>query len=281
MNPLDTKRIVYDSNCKVCTSMRNMMVAYTSIPASQITAYKDLSAAELQRIDPERFKNEMALIDLSGGATLYGAEGVAHIFASQYRLIAWLLRFRIPYSIFTFLYNVQANNRYIMATPYSKFECDCLPAPTLRYRLAYIVITYLIAIGLTALLGMSLANLGGTTLSRAAAQMLLIAGTGWVLQLSLAAAFMRSRKLEYFGHAGSIMVAGLLVLIPWMLLHAVTGITNPWIPAVSMVISSGLMLYLHIGRIRYLKLTQAWTITWFVLLQTTAAAWVWFLYGKS
>src|SRR5690606_37440403 len=162
-------------------------------------------------------------------------------------------------------------NRYIIATPKSKFKCDCFPDRVVKYRISYIVMTLLIAILLTALFGISLKNyFEGVSSVEAAKQMLLMAGTGWVVQILLALVSLPAKALVYIGHLGSIMVVGLLILIPSSLLHALTDIKTPWIPALSVMLSSGYMLYLHINRVRYLEISQGWTICWFLLLQITA-----------
>lgn len=281
MTSLTNKLIIYDSNCKVCSSLRDVVLKFTSIPEERIKAYKDLEPDLSRNVDPEKFKNVMALVDMAGGSTIYGAEGVAYIFSSQYRIVGFLLRFKLLFNLFNFLYKTQAYNRYIIATPKSKFKCDCFPDRVVTYRISYIIMTLAIAILLTALFGISIRNFF-TDISRteAAKQMLLIAGTGWVLQILLAIISLRENALDYIGHLGSIMVVGLLILVPSMLFYPFTGILTPWVPAISVLISSAYMLYLHINRVKYLELSQAWTIIWFIFLQTTASFWIYLFHLK-
>lgn len=279
MKSLDNKLIIYDSNCKVCSSLRDVVVRFTSIPEAKIKAYKDLDPQLSQQVDAATFRNVMALIDTSGGKTVYGAEGLAYIFSSQYRLVDYLFRFPFMLKLFTFFYKTQAYNRYIIATPNSKFQCDCFPDRVVKYRVGFIVFTLLIAVSLTAMFGISLRNFAGNISPSAAAwQMILMAGTGWVVQMALAMAVMKNKALDYIGHLGSMMVAGLLILLPWILFHAVTAIENVYLPLISVVISSAVMLYLHIHRVRHLELSQAWTASWFLSLQAGAIFWIWFFY---
>lgn len=279
MKSLDNKLIIYDSNCKVCSSLRDVVVRSTSIPEAKIKAYKDLDPQLSRQVDPATFRNVMALIDTSGGKTVYGAEGLAYIFSSQYKLVDYLFRFSFMLKLFTFFYKTQAYNRYIIATPKSKFQCDCFPDRVVKYRVSYIVLTLLIAVLLTAMFGVSLRNfVGGISPSAAAWQMILMAGTGWVVQMVLGLAVMRTKALDYIGHLGSMMVVGLLILLPWILFHAITAIENVYLPSISVVISSAVMLYLHIHRVRHLELSQAWTVSWFLSLQSGAIYWIWFFY---
>lgn len=279
MKSLRTKLIIYDSNCKVCSSLRDLILRLTPIPEAKVKAYRELPPDLSARVNPDRFRNVMALIDTGEAETLYGAEGIAYIFSTQYRLLDWLFRFKPFFSLFNFVYKTQAYNRYIIATPKSQFKCDCFPDRVVRYRLSYIFLTWLVAILLTSAFGISLRHFfNDVSPAEAAFHMLLIAGSGWVVQM-VAAVFMLGRKaLDYVGHLGSIMVVGLLILVPWMLFYAATGVLIPWLPAVSVTMSSAVMLYLHVHRVRYLELSQRWTVSWFLALQAGALFWIYVFY---
>lgn len=281
MKTLDNKLIIYDSNCKVCSSLRDVVLKFTTIPEDKIKAFKDLTPDLTAHVDAEQFKNVMALIDTSGANTIYGAQGVAYIFSSEYKLIDFLLSVKPIFKLFNFIYKTQAYNRYIIATPKSKFKCDCFPDRVLKYRISYIVMTLLISIFLTVMFGLSLRNFfAGISVSEAAIQMLLMAGSGWVLQILLVTTLLRDKALDYIGHLGSIMVVGLLILVPWMLFYAATGILIPYLPGLSVMVSSAYMLYLHVNRVKYLEISQGWTLSWFLLLQSTAWFWIDFFHLK-
>ena len=282
MTSLEKKLIIYDSNCKVCSSLRDLILRITSIPEEKIKAYRDLEKDLRNHVDPEKFRNVMALIDVSGAPTLYGADGVAHIFSSQYRIAALLFRFKPIFLIFNFLYKTQAYNRYVIATPKSEVKCDCFPDRVLTYRLSYIAITVLLSIALTALFGISLKDhFNSLSTLEAAGQMLLMAGTGWVLQIALALIKLGRNALDYIGHLGSIMVVGVLILVPSVLFYFLTGVSTLWIPVFSVIVSSSVMLYLHRVRIKHLGLSRAWTWTWFLLLQASALFWIYVFHLKN
>jgi len=270
-----------NSNCKVCSSLRDVVLKFTAIPEEKIKAFKDLSPELSTHVDPEEFRNVMALIDVSGGNTLYGAEGVAYIFSSEYKLVDFLLTSKPIFRLFNFIYKTQAYNRYIIATPKSNFKCDCFPERVLKYRVSYIVMTLLISVFLTSMFGLSLRNFfTGISPVSAATQMLLIAGSGWVLQIMLATIILREKALDYIGHLGSIMVVGLLILVPWMIIYAATGLLIPYLPGLSVLISSAYMLVLHMNRVKYLEISRGWTVSWFLLLQSTAFSWIYFFHIK-
>lgn len=76
--------IIYDSNRQVCVGLRNTMLALRLVERQECVAYRSLAPPLSQQVSAERFRNEMALVDTRGGATLYGAEGVSFVFAGEY-----------------------------------------------------------------------------------------------------------------------------------------------------------------------------------------------------
>lgn len=72
MKNFHNKLIVYDSNCRVCVSMRRMMLSVTSLSPETIVAFKNLKADLKAQVDVNRFRNEMALVDVEKRETLYG-----------------------------------------------------------------------------------------------------------------------------------------------------------------------------------------------------------------
>jgi hypothetical protein len=273
---MKNKLIIYDGNCKVCVGLRDLMLALGLVAPQECVAYRSLAPQLQQQVSPERFRNEMALIDTSGGATLYGAEGVSFVFADKIKLLQHLFRFRPFFLLFRLLYQTLAFNRYVVATPKTPaITCDCYPERATRYRLAYIFIAFLLSVFLTALFGVSVHQALGAGAAGGAAELLLMAGTGWGVQMIIAALSLpRQQLLDYVGHLGTIMVVGLLVLVPSMAFYFVTGLLFWPLPALSVLCSSGLMLYLHYHRAKYLGLSQRWTAQWFLLLQVTAVLWL-------
>ncbi len=277
MKTLDHKLIIYDSNCRVCSFLRSVVLRVTAIPESKIKSFALLDEKWLNSVDANRLRNGMALIDTAGGDTIYGTDGIGFIFSSQYKIADFLFRFSSFRWLFNVLYKTTAYNRYIVALPKSTFECDCFPDKVARYRVTYIGIAIFISVLLTGLFGITISGFfTGTAALKAAIEMLLIAGSGWVLQILLAMFFMKNKALDYIGHLGTIMVAGLLIVVPSMVFYAVSGILNAYVPLVSVLLSSAVMLRMHLSRARYLNLSLGWTVSWFLLLQSAAAFWVYF-----
>lgn len=105
MKTLNHKLIIYDSNCKVCSSLLKVVLKITSIPETSIRAYKDLPQNLNVNVDPDKLKNVMALTDTTGGETLPGisvlfssafmlylhVHRVKHLEISQWCTVSWFL----------------------------------------------------------------------------------------------------------------------------------------------------------------------------------------------
>ncbi|WP_187263930.1 DCC1-like thiol-disulfide oxidoreductase family protein [Pontibacter beigongshangensis] len=273
---MQNKLIIYDGNCQVCVGLRDLMLRLRLVGEQECVAYQQLQPPLRQQVQAERFRNEMALIDTHGGDTLYGAEGVSFVFASKLKLLQPLFRFRPFFLLFRFLYKIIAFNRYLIATPKKQtISCDCYPEAATKFRLVYIGFALLLSVCLTAFFGVSVHQALGVGPGAGAGQLLLMAGTGWVIQIVLAALFLeRQQALDYVGHLGTIMVVGLLVLVPAICFYFITGLLFYPLPVLSVLCSSGLMLYLHYHRVQHLGLSQRWTVQWFLLLQATAVLWL-------
>ncbi|MCO4292774.1 DCC1-like thiol-disulfide oxidoreductase family protein [Solitalea sp. MAHUQ-68] len=282
MKTLLNKIIVYDSNCRICTGLKDKLLQFTSIEEERVVAFALLNDELIRKIDSDRFKNAMALIDVQNGDTIYGSQAIAYIFSTQNQLIEKLLSLKQAYRLFNFLYQTLAYNRYIIATPKSQFACDCFPDKVIRFRIAYILQATSLSVFLTCIFGISLKGFfPALSNGQAAMQMLLMAGTGWVIQIALAAICLRDKAIDYIGHLASIMVVGLLILVPWMLIHFIAGVNLYYLPLISVLFSSWYMLKMHLHRINYLQLPKWLSVSWFILLQITAVCWVYYFHFNN
>lgn len=91
---------------------------------------------------------------------------------------------------------------------------------------------------------------------------LLTLGTGWIIMGLFARLFMRL-WIEYWGHLATIMLVGVLMFLPWQLMHWLFFAPWPVTISVGAVVSFGTMTRLHISRARLLGLPWAWNIAWF------------------
>jgi predicted DCC family thiol-disulfide oxidoreductase YuxK len=272
---LSHKNIVYDGNCPMCIALIHSALKWRFLPADKVVAFDALAPGLRPKVDPERFRNEMALIDTGDVPTLYGPDASLHILGEKYTLIRWLAQFDAFRQLIRPLYKTIAYNRYAISTPVPRpMRCACEPDSPPAYRYAWLVFALLFAIGITAAFGAALSRyFPAIEPSTGAGQMLLIAGTGWLLTLSWARLRLEN-WLEYAAHLGAVMLRGVLILVPFILWEYATGIQHFAIPTISVLLSSYYMFRQHRVRSAYLLLAPAWQWRWFWSLQMTATLWV-------
>lgn len=106
-----------------------------------------------------------------------------------------------------------------------------------------------------------------------ALQMLLMAGSGWVL-LSLMSFVRLSNWGAYWEQLGKIMLIGVSLLLPFILLQLSVGVLPYWLPILSVLLSSLTMLGFHVLAVSRLQLSGKWNWAWFFALQITATFWI-------
>lgn len=274
MKSLENKLIVYDSNCRVCTSLRSIILLITSIPAGKTIAYRALPADLQKKVDLNRFRNEMALIDTTEDTSLYGAEGVMVIFNACWPWFRILMRFSVFRFLFRHFYKTIAFNRYVIAPPDDLINCDCYPETNARYRAGYMAVCIAGAVLLTGLFGASVSGLYNIPAVTGAGHMLLIAGTGWLFQLLIAYFTSGRQFIDYAGHWATIMFAGVLPLLISGLILPLMHAPSVVLPCISVGISFPLMLYMHIRRARFIGVSQWLTVFWVISLAATALFWI-------
>lgn len=276
MTLLAGKLVVYDGACPLCISLRDKVLRWNILPKNKVANYYELDADLQGKIDPERFTDEMALIDLDGQATIYGPYALKRIFSEKWTLVRWF--FAIPGIMqpISFVYKTLAYNRYVVSTPRKDMPtCNCATAAPAILHVTYLAYSLLVAIAVTFLFGMGLqAFFPAISKVQGGVAMLAIAGTGWIVQGLVTWLGFGEKRFQYLRHMFTIMRMGVMPLLLVALLMLIFPQIHPVIPCLAVLYSSSMMLRQHYLRVWQLGASQWWTASWFAALQVTAIAWV-------
>jgi predicted DCC family thiol-disulfide oxidoreductase YuxK len=271
MDALSNKWIIYDGNCGLCLNSKRLLTRLQIIPENKCLNYHLLEPGLSEKIDLSRFRYEMALVDEQSDGTLYGLEGILQIFGQKVGLLKRIGPGSVIFRMLDYVYHAISYNRYFIFPRRSRFACDCEPAFSMKYFVRWIVLGLLIASVVSALFGAAMAPVFDKAPLVMAAQMLVIVGTGWASQLLLSALLLSREKVyDYWRHLVLIMVVGVLILIPCLLLCWLPVMPLSIVAMVSVLSSSLVMSRMHFQRVRYLGLSQGWTLLWFLGLQAAA-----------
>ncbi len=274
METLANKWIIYDGNCGLCLNSKKWLTRLGIIPESKCLNYHLLDENLSAKIDLEHFRYEMALVDDQSDKTLYGLEGILQVFGAKVGMARGIRPGSPLFAILNYVYHTISYNRYFLFPRKSRFACECDPPFVMKYFLRWLVMGIMIAMGVSALFGAVVAPLFEKTSLDMAGEMLLIVGAGWGLQLVSSGLLMkRDQKRDYWRHLVLIMVVGVLILLPGMLFFWLPAASLSAVAIASVVVSSTTMALMHFRRVRYMGLSQGWTISWFLSLQAFA---IWF-----
>ena len=283
MSAIDNKVIIYDDTCPMCALYTGGFTRMGFLSANGRMPFSKLCNKQMiGKLDLSRATQEIPLIDTVTGEILYGVDSLVFILKQKLPFIGRMMNIAAIDWFFRKLYKIVSFNRRVIipANP-STQGVDCTPPFNMRYRIAFIVFAVLISSLITFLFGRSVAPYIGIDQFAGGWQMLLVAGTGWIVQIIAAMLFMKKNTVEYLGHLSTVMILGVLILLPGIILSALTNYEYWLIPAVSVMISSGTMLWQHIKRVNHVHVSQAWTWSWFLALQVTAWFWAYVFYLKN
>ncbi len=275
MKAIDQKIMVYDNKCPMCVWYTGQFVKNGMLSSKNRVGFHELERHPLKsKINLQKAKHEIPLIDQQGGETIYGIDALLYVLSSKIKLIGIVGRFLPVYWLLKRFYAMISYNRRIIV-PIKKEDAPIVhPDFNLKYRLSYIVFAAVIAAAITYWLGWSLEGVWQGEEQVLGGQMLLIAGTGWLATAVIALLLLPDKKVDYLGQLATVMLIGVLVLVPGIVLKQLLNDTSGWVLMGSVLASSSIMLWQHAKRARFLALRPAWTLCWFICLQLGALLWI-------
>lgn len=197
MQVLENKVIVYDDVCPMCNAYTAGFVRLGWL--KHRTGFADAAPELLQKIDLDRARHEIPLLDTQTGEVTYGINALFLILGERMPFFKPLFQNRLFRAAIYQLYQLITYNRRIIAgSAAPKTGFDCAPDVNLFYRWLYIGLA---ATGATFLLWQNF------SLDNLAIKVLLP-----LLGFSLAAVFFTKKILDFIGHWTTIALASALLI---------------------------------------------------------------------
>lgn len=241
------KLIIYDGSCPMCQLYtKGMVAADRSGCLTRTSNDQVVQEALLSRLDRQRARHEIPLVDLDGGETLYGVDTWMYAFGRRSHSIEKLLSFRWLRAILQKFYAFISYNRRIIITsaPRRWQLLDLQPDFRLSYRLAFILLIF----GLVSTLFLSFSAFIWPITTLVAGQLTVAGLYIWIAKRS---DFLIT-LMDYSGHLGmTLLISGLFIR---------AGQTLSWSPLI--FIGYALMIGQHFIRTYRLGLNP-WLSIWF------------------
>jgi predicted DCC family thiol-disulfide oxidoreductase YuxK len=258
------KVIVYDDACPMCSLYTRAFVHTGMLEKENRISFSQLDQSDYADVlDPVRARHEIPLLDLNGGATLYGVDALVYILRQRLPFIAWGMKIPGVAAIVRGLYAVVSyNRRVIIPSCGCTTGVDCTPDFHLAYRgifIGFALFLFSCAVFLLFLFGFELPVIECLAV-------LVWMNAAIAVHGIIAWATMKNGAVEY---AGQSAVTLLLFAIPTMI-TAVLGIATdePLLVIAGALPGSVFLLWQHDRRVSYLGKSSWWTVGWICTLAT-------------
>jgi hypothetical protein len=137
------KAIVYDDACPMCAWYTGQFVNAGLLESQHRIPFSQIKQCDI-KLDLQKSRHEIPLVDLAGGQVIYGLDSLLTILAVRFPVLVCLVRFMPLYYFFKRLYAFISYNRKVIY-PFRKRQnhsgshFDCSPDFHIGYRWSFIL----------------------------------------------------------------------------------------------------------------------------------------------
>ena len=246
---MKNKILVYDDNCPLCTWYSGLFVKYGFLNAEGRKPFSTLDDILLSKIDFDKSRNEIPLLDTSTNKVIYGIDALLEILdqkipfikaTGNFAPLKWLLK-KI-YKLISF------NRKVIVAKKCGPGSIDCSPDNNYFYRFIFMVVCLVFN---TLMLypfqdhlfnKLSYYHLGLYELQ--AAHVVFV-----VINCMLAFSFSKAKGYEYLGQVNMLALSVILLLIPLMII--LFFFESEWLATTCLMLTATFIFKEYLRRMEY------------------------------
>jgi len=262
MEQLNNFKLVFDAECPICVAYSNAFVKTGMLDNAGRESYQQMTTLSCTLIDKERARNEIALVNIKTGEVYYGIDSIFKVIANSFPFLKSLFDFAPFYWTMKKIYLFIAYNRKIIV-PGKAHDDSCVPDFNIKYRLAYIVFTWIVT---SFILAHYSRLLTGQLPSGNFFRAFNILGGQIVFQTLVIWFLAKDKVFQYLGNMMTISFAASLLLLLFVFVGNLLSITNPIIYAGFGVFTLVLMFLEHIRRMKLIGVSWLASLTCVVYL---------------
>jgi hypothetical protein len=259
MKTLSNHVILYDKECPMCNLYTAGFVHTGMLDENGRLPYTEAATLiDLHHVNQEKACDEIALIDTTNGNVRYGVDSLTYIIGNRFSSLLPLLNNKFFKIIARGLYRFISFNRKVIIQGKDTDQSNaCRPSFSLRYRMAYILVAWILSSFFLTRYALHLSPIiPATNFYRE----FLICGGQIIFQGILITIVNRRKFFDYLGNMMTVSLAGAILLM--IILPMFAGTNNPHVFTLAFMVVVGLMFVEHIRRTRVLKLSLSMTVGW-------------------
>lgn len=261
MATLEKYTMVYDADCPLCMAYTGAFISTKMLDKDGRIPYQQVGGEFVPGMDAERSKNEIALVNRETGEVRYGLDSLLTVIGARFKWIAAVARLQPLKFFIQKLYNFISYNRKVIV-PAQKSATglyDCTPTFKLKYRIAYILFTWLV----TSLVLVEYSKLLGDFIPATNFyREFLICGGQIFFQAIAVSLVTRAKRMDYLGNMMTISLMGALMLLPPLITRNFIGVFHPAVYAAHFALVVSFMLFEHARRMKILELGWWPSVSW-------------------
>lgn len=259
MRTLGNYTILYDAECPMCNIYTKAFVKTGMLDAAGRAPYQQLAPDACPLVNRQRAADEIALVNRQTGEVTYGIKSLFKVLGNAWPAFKRLFSFTPFVWLMSKVYAFISYNRRVII-PAKNENYIYQPTFKLRYRIAYLLFTWLIT---AAILTHYAPLLQGMVPVGSAYREYIICGGQILFQGMVINLLFSKKRWEYLGNMMTISFTGSLLLLPVVFLSAGIG-THPLFYTLYFLLIAGLMFLEHIRRSKIMGIGWWLTITWAV-----------------
>lgn len=246
---MEHKILIYDDNCPLCSWYSGQFVKYGFLKKENRKAFSSLENVYLTRIDFDKSRNEIPLLDIKTSKVLYGIDALLEILNQKIPFVKSIGNFRpVKWTLRKIYKLVSYNRKVIVAKKCGSGSIDCAPDLNYFYRLLFMTMSLIFnSLLLTPLHYNFFSHLTYYHLSLTEMQLahfLFVAAN-----LCLAMMLHKYKAIEFLGQVNMLALSVILLLIPVMCLNFFINIE--WLNTLILVTCSAFIIKEYVRRMNF------------------------------
>ncbi|RYE16801.1 MAG: DUF393 domain-containing protein, partial [Sphingobacteriaceae bacterium] len=144
MKTLQNHLILYDAECPMCKLYTKAFTRSGMLEETGRSAYQQMPASACPVVDLQRVVNEIALVNTESGEVSYGIRSLFKVITHSFPVMGPLFMFAPFIWLMSKLYAFISYNRRVIIPAAAGDTFAVQPAFLLRYRIAYLLFTWII-----------------------------------------------------------------------------------------------------------------------------------------
>ena len=246
---MKNKILVYDDNCPLCTWYSGLFVKYGFLNADGRKPFSTIDDDLLIKIDFDKGKNEIPLLDTSTLKVVYGIDALLDILDQKIPFIKTIANFAPLKWILKRLYKfVSFNRKVIVAKKCGPANIDCSPDYNYLYRFIFMAV----CLGFNTLMLYPFHNNLFSKLSYYHLDLYELQAAHFafvIINCTLAFSFQKPKRYEYLGQVNMLALSVILLLIPLMIFQFVFD--SEWLATTGLILTAIFIFKEYIRRMEY------------------------------